>query len=100
MLGWVPAPSSILAVGYHRLIEAVFVTCFAGYMTWTVGHDMRQAFGRLSDEYKSIEESKEEVVRLSKADFLTGLVNVKQAKINYETLLSALRKSIVFSFTL
>lgn len=92
MFGWLPAPSNIVATGYHRLLEAALITIFAGYITWAVGHDMRRAFGRLSKEYSRIEESKEEIVRLSKTDFLTGLANIKQAKVSYESMLSTLPK--------
>jgi diguanylate cyclase (GGDEF)-like protein len=97
-IGWFLPPSDILATGYHRLIEAIFITGFAGYITWAVGHDMRRAFGKLSQEYNNVKASKAEIVRLSKTDVLTGLVNVKQARENYEAMLATLPKNHCICF--
>jgi len=97
---WLPSPIEYMSEGYHRVIAVSIVTCLAGYITWAIGYDMRQAFSRLSVESKRIDESKAVISRLSKTDFLTGLINTEQAKNHYETMLSTLPEchSVYFYF--
>lgn len=88
--GLLPASTANQMVGHHRLIASIICMILAGYVTWAIGHDIRQAFKRLSDEYTLTAKAKSTFDRLSKTDFLTGLLNTQQAKHNYETLLDDL----------
>ncbi|PWQ93109.1 putative bifunctional diguanylate cyclase/phosphodiesterase [Leucothrix arctica] len=76
----------------HQLPIVLLVICVGGYISWAIGSDMRQAFRTLHAETINLLDSKESISRLSKTDFLTGLVNAKQGCVDYKALLAGLNK--------
>lgn len=88
---WLPSIGNASDVAYQLPIVMILIGV-GGYISWAIGDDMRKAFQSLHEETSNLSASQESIRRLSKTDFLTGLVNAKQACADYEALLARLTK--------
>jgi diguanylate cyclase (GGDEF)-like protein len=97
LFGWPPDVGAVSDSVYQLPVVVVLISV-GGYLSWAIGNDMRIAFRSLHAETVSLSESQDSIFRLSKTDFLTGLLNVKQACADYKALLVSLTKEQHIAF--